>query len=305
MDKAQHRKIIEWIKNDRRLQKWWEGEFVQSDAEIDSALRDRMFAGIKEKTVGKPHPSRTTRVDILKWVAVVCLPFCIAFLTYYYLADRSQTPGKPFVVMTDKGDRTKIELPDGTSVVLNSASRLSYLNDFGKENRYVQLDGEAFFKVARDESRTFIVQAGDLEVKVSGTSFTVSAYEDAEDIMVVLLEGKVGVHVQGTSRALIPGDKLEYNKLTRKLTTTQVNSEDYIEWVKGNLYFDKASLKHIMNTLSRIYNVEIRFESDKLWNERFTGTVPGNGIRNALDMLTLTTNLTYEMDGSVIVIRGK
>ena len=104
---------------------------------------------------------------------------------------------------------------------------------------------------------------------------------------------------------MIPGDKLEYNKLTQKLTTTKVNSEDYIEWIKGNLYFDKESLKNIMNTLSRIYNVEIRFESDKLLNERFTGTIPGNGIRNALNMLMLTADFTYEMDGSVIVIKSK
>lgn len=169
----------------------------------------------------------------------------------------------------------------------------------------MQLNGEAFFKVAHDESRTFIVQVGELEVKVLGTSFNVSAYEDDEDIVVVLQEGKVGVYAQGMSHTMIPGDKLEYNKLTQKLTTTKVNSEDYIEWIKGNLYFDKESLKNIMSTLSRIYNVEIRFESDKLLNERFTGTIPGNGIRSALNMLMLTADFTYEMDGSVIVIKSK
>lgn len=304
MDKAQYKKIIDWIKNDRRLQNWWEKEFAGSDAEIDLALRDKMFARIKESTVGKLRPSRNIRMNILKWAVMICLPVCIAFLTYY-LVDMSQTLGKPFIVKADKGDKARIELPDGTSVILNSASWLSYLNDFGKKIRRVQLNGEAFFKVAHDEDRTFIVQAGDLEIKVLGTSFNVSAYEDAEDIVVVLQKGKVGVYVQGISRTLIPGDKLEYNKLTRKLTTTQVNSGDYIEWVKGNLYFDKASLKHIMNTLSRIYNVEIRFESDKLLNECFTGTIPGNGIRNALNMLALTTDFTYEMVGSVIVIKNK
>ena len=180
----------------------------------------------------------------------------------------------PFVVKADKGDKARIELPDGTNVVLNSASQMSYLNDFGKKNRCVQLNGEAFFKVAHDESRTFIVQVGELEVKVLGTSFNVSAYEDDEDIVVVLQEGKVGVYAQGMSHTMIPGDKLEYNKLTQKLTTTKVNSEDYIEW-------------------------------DKLLNERFTGTIPGNGIRNALNMLMLTADFTYEMDGSVIVIKSK
>lgn len=292
------------MKNDRHLQSWWEEEFVKSDAEIDPALRDKMFARIKEETVGRSRPSRIIRMNLLKWAAMICLPVCIAFFTYY-LIDMSQAPGMPFIVKADKGDKAKIELPDGTNVVLNSASRLSYLNDFGRKNRCVQLSGEAFFKVAHDESRTFIVQVGDLEVKVLGTSFNVSAYEDDEDIVVVLQEGKVGVYTQEMSHTMIPGDKLEYNKLTRKLTTTKVNSEDYIEWTKGYLYFDKESLKNIMNTLSRIYNVEIRFESDKLLNERFTGTIPGNGIQNALNMLMLTADFAYKMEGSTIVIRNR
>lgn len=303
MDKAQYRKLMDWMKNDCHLQNWWEEEFAKSDAEIDSALRNKMFVRIKEETVGKSRSARVIRMNILRWAAMICLPVCLAFFTYY-LIDMSQTPGMPFVVKADKGDKARIELPDGTNVVLNSASQMSYLNDFGKK-QVCATQWRSFFKVAHDESRTFIVQVGELEVKVLGTSFNVSAYEDDEDIVVVLQEGKVGVYAQGMSHTMIPGDKLEYNKLTQKLTTTKVNSEDYIEWIKGNLYFDKESLKNIMSTLSRIYNVEIRFESDKLLNERFTGTIPGNGIRNALNMLMLTADFTYEMDGSVIVIKSK
>lgn len=93
----------------------------------------------------------------------------------------------------------------GTNVVLNSASQLSYLNNFGENVRRVQLNGEAYFKVAHDEKHAFIVQVGDLEVKVLGTSFNVSAYEDAKDVTVVLLEGKVGVYAQKMSHIMKPG----------------------------------------------------------------------------------------------------
>ena len=155
-----------------------------------------------------------------------------------------------------KGDKATIELPDGTNVVLNSASQLSYLNNFGEKVRRVQLNGEAYFKVAHDEKHAFIVQVGDLEVKVLGTSF-------------------------------------------------QVHPNDYIEWTKGNIYFEKESLENIMKTLSRIYDVEIRFDSNKLPNEYFTGTIPGGGIQNALNILMLTSPFYYEMDGSVIVLKEK
>ena len=306
---AEIKKLSDWIKNDRHLQNWWEEEFSKSDAGINPVLRGKLFARIKEQTQGKEETQgkenpRTIRMNPWKWAAAIVLPICIAFFTYY-LADSSQTVGAPFIVKADKGDKATIELPDGTNVVLNSASQLSYLNNFGENGRRVQLNGEAYFKVAHDEKCAFIVQVGDLEVKVLGTSFNVSAYEDAKDVTVVLLEGKVGVYAQKTSHIMKPGDKIEYNKATHKITATQVHPSDYIEWTKGNIYFEKESLENIMKTLSRIYDVEIRFDSNKLPNEYFTGTIPGGGIQNALNILMLTSPFYYEMDGSVIVLKEK
>lgn len=306
---AEIKELSDWIKNDRHLQNWWEEEFSKSDAGINPVLRDKLFARIKEQTQGKEETqgkenSRTIRMNPWKWAAAIVLPICIAFFTYY-LIDSSQTVGAPFIVKVDKGDKATIELPDGTNVVLNSASQLSYLNNFGENVRRVQLNGEAYFKVAHDEKRAFIVQVGDLEVKVLGTSFNVSAYEDAKDVTVVLLEGKVGVYAQKMSHIMKPGDKIEYNKATHKITATQVHPSDYIEWTKGNIYFEKESLENIMKTLSRIYDVEIRFDSNKLPNEYFTGTIPGGGIQNALNILMLTSPFYYEMDGSVIVLKEK
>ena len=306
---AKIKELSDWIKNDRHLQNWWEEEFSKSDAGINPVLRDKLFARIKEQTQGKEETQgketpRTIRMNPWKWAAAIVLPICIAFFTYY-LVDSSQTVGAPFIVKADKGDKATIELPDGTNVVLNSASQLSYLNNFGENGRRVQLNGEAYFKVAHDEKRAFIVQVGDLEVKVLGTSFNVSAYEDAKDVTVVLLEGKVGVYAQKISHIMKPGDKIEYNKATHKITATQVHPNDYIEWTKGNIYFEKESLENIMKTLSRIYDVEIRFDSNKLPNEYFTGTIPGGGIQNALNILMLTSPFYYEMDGSVIVLKEK
>ena len=306
---AEIKELSDWIKNDRHLQNWWEEEFSKSDAGINPVLRDKLFARIKEQTQGKEETqgkenSRTIRMNPWKWAAAIVLPICIAFFTYY-LIDSSQTVGAPFIVKADKGDKATIELPDGTNVVLNSASQLSYLNNFGENVRRVQLNGEAYFKVAHDEKRAFIVQVGDLEVKVLGTSFNVSAYEDAKDVTVVLWEGKVGVYAQKMSHIMKPGDKIEYNKATHKITATQVHPSDYIEWTKGNIYFEKESLENIMKTLSRIYDVEIRFDSNKLPNEYFTGTIPGGGIQNALNILMLTSPFYYEMDGSVIVLKEK
>ena len=292
------KELSDWIKNDRQLHDWWEQEFERSDSSMNPVLRDKLFARIKEETLGKEV--RPLRIIPWKWVAAILLPVCVAFFTYYLL-DSSPTAETPFIVKAGKGDKATIELPDGTNVVLNSASQLSYLNNFGEKVRRVQLNGEAYFKVAHDEKHAFIVQIGDLEVKVLGTSFNVYA----KDVTVVLLEGKVGVYAQKISHIMKPGDKIEYNKATHKITATQVHPTDYIEWTKGNMYFEKESLENIMKTLSRIYDVEIRFDSNKLPNEYFTGTIPGGGIQNALNILMLTSPFYYEMDGSVIVLKEK
>lgn len=151
---AEIKELSDWIKNDRHLQNWWEEEFSKSDAGINPVLRDKLFARIKEQTQGKEETQgkekpRTIRMNPWKWAAAIVLPICIAFFTYY-LVDSSQTVGAPFIVKADKGDKATIELPDGTNVVLNSASQLSYLNNFGENVRHVQLNGEAYFKVAHD-----------------------------------------------------------------------------------------------------------------------------------------------------------
>ena len=211
------KELSDWIKNDRQLHDWWEQEFERSDSSMNPVLRDKLFARIKEETLDKEV--RPLRIIPWKWVAAILLPVCVAFFTYYLL-DSSPTAETPFIVKAAKGDKATIELPDGTNVVLNSASQLSYLNNFGEKVRRVQLNGEAYFKVAHDEKHAFIVQIGDLEVKVLGTSFNISAYKDDKEITVVLLEGKVGVYAQERSHIMKPGDKIEYNKITHQITVS-------------------------------------------------------------------------------------
>ena len=209
------------------------------------------------------------------------------------------------MVKANKGDKATIVLPDGTDVILNSASQLSYLSDFGRNERRVHLEGEGYFKVAHDARRTFIVQVGELEVKVMGTVFNVCAYSNDQDVTVVLLEGKVGVYTPSTSATLSPGEKINYNKSTRKLSTEKVYPDDYVSWTKGNLYFQNESLENIMKALSRVYDVTIRIDSPKISEERFTGTIPGGGIQNALNIIMLTSPFRYEVEDSVIILKEK
>lgn len=308
---AEISELAGWIRNNVQLSDWWEEEFEKSDTDIPLALRDKMFARIKAEVLKEqPAMKRTLDKTLVpawaKWAAMICIPICIAFFTYNILsisnADKNRSP---FMVKANKGDKATVVLPDGTDVILNSASQLSYLSDFGRNERRVHLEGEGYFKVAHDARRTFIVQVGELEVKVMGTVFNVCAYSNDQDVTVVLLEGKVGVYTPSTSATLSPGEKINYNKSTRKLSTEKVYPDDYVSWTKGNLYFQNESLENIMKALSRVYDVTIRIDSPKISEERFTGTIPGGGIQNALNIIMLTSPFRYEVEDSVIILKEK
>lgn len=302
--------LADWIRNDTRLADWWKQEYEKSDADISPELRGKMFARIKADVLKEPLRTPLPRKRLLpawtRWAAMICLPIFLAFFTYYLL-DVSGTADarSPFIVKADKGDKATVVLPDGTDVILNSASRLSYLADFGKDERRVQLEGEGYFNVAHDTRHTFIVQMGEVEVQVLGTVFNVSAYTDDQDVTVVLLEGKVGISTPSSSLTLMPGEKVSYNKSTHRLTTEKVLPEDYVSWTQGNLYFQNESLKNIMTALSRMYDVTIRIDSPRIADERFTGTIPGGGIQNALNIIMLTSPFRYEVEDSVIVLKEK
>ena len=203
------------------------------------------------------------------------------------------------------GQRAELMLADGTKVWLNSLSTLTFPGNFTGDIRNVKLDGEGYFKVAHDTRHTFIVQVGELEVKVLGTVFNVCAYQDEQDVTVVLLEGKVGVHTPSSSLIMKPGEKMNYNKSTHKFTTEKVYPEDYVTWTKGSLYFQNESLDNIMKALSRVYDVTIHIDSPRIAEERFTGTIPGGGIQNALNIIMLTSPFRYEVKDSVIVLKEK
>ena len=269
-----------------------------------------MFERIKAEVLNEqPAVERTPGKTLVpawaRWAAMICIPICIAFFTYNILSISDTDTRSPFIVKADKGDKATVVLPDGTDVILNSASQLSYLRDFGKNERRVQLDGEGYFQVAHDTRRTFIVQVGELEVKVLGTVFNVCAYNNEQDVTVVLLEGKVGVQTPSSSLIMKPGEKMNYNKSTHKLTTEKVYPEDYVTWTKGSLYFQNESLDNIMKALSRAYDVTIRIDSPRIAEERFTGTIPGGGIQNALNIIMLTSPFRYEVKDSVIVLKEK
>ncbi|PKQ62812.1 hypothetical protein BZG02_11490 [Labilibaculum filiforme] len=208
-------------------------------------------------------------------------------------------------IIIPKGGEYKLTLADGTKIWLNSNSKLRYPSQFGTGDRRVQLEGEAFFEVAKDKEHPFIVDVTSVEVKVLGTSFNVNAYNDQNEIVTTLVEGKVKVNddFRGTSMDLLPNDQLCFNKHNGKVSKRVVDTRLYTAWKDGRFVFENRSLEDIMISLSRWYDVDVFFLTNKVKQLKYTGDVARyDNINNILDMIEITEKVKFTIkDRSVMV----
>ncbi|MFV0564324.1 MAG: FecR family protein [Flavobacteriaceae bacterium] len=207
------------------------------------------------------------------------------------------------------GKRFEIKLSDGTMVYLNSGSSLKYPETFiPTENRKVFLNGEAFFDIAKNKDRPFIVNNNDLDVKVLGTKFNMSAYPEDNNTDIVLVEGSVKMQPLGfqgeNSLILKPGHKGSFNNLEKNIKTKQVNTAIYTSWVKGNIVFRNTSFSNIIKKLERHYNVTIINNNPKLSAQTFNATieVENETIEDVFFYFNKVHHINYSIENNKIII---
>lgn len=201
-----------------------------------------------------------------------------------------------------KGGEYQVMLADGTKVWLNSASRLIYPQSFMGKERRVVLSGEAFFDVAHDAERPFIVETSRMNVKVLGTRFNVNDYDDNEEVSTTLVNGSVEI-VSGGQQAfrLVPGEQA-YGK-ENELEKREVNVRLYTSWIDGKFLFNNTELEEIAQQISRWYDVEIFFSSENVKKVRFTGAiVKFKPLDDLVRMIESTSQVRFSVKGKTIVI---
>ncbi|RAV29073.1 FecR family protein [Sinomicrobium soli] len=205
------------------------------------------------------------------------------------------------------GRRFNITLPDSTVVFLNSGSVLQYAGSFGTDERSVVLNGEAYFEVAKDTSRPFIVHADDLNIRVLGTHFNVHNYESGKKVETVLTEGKIALYTdeEGFSDrpvVMVPGTLALFDKQDRNIEINEVNTASYIAWIQGEMIFEKRPFPFILNTLERRFNVEIVNNDRKLDEARFTAKFDTHSLQEILESFRQSFPFEYAMDNKRIII---
>tara|TARA_R110002049_G_scaffold58113_5_gene158426 strand:- start:9381 stop:10544 length:1164 start_codon:yes stop_codon:yes gene_type:complete len=210
-------------------------------------------------------------------------------------------------VYVPHGETFSIQLSDGTMVFLNSGSKLKFPQHFTQinENRLVYLEGEAYFNVSKNESKPFIVNTKNINVKVYGTQFNVSSYESDMFIETTLVEGSVSVSESGLWENQIfikPNFQAQYNKVENNFTKKEVDTQIYTAWMQNRFVINNLTFSQILTKLERMYNVNFENEATQLNKETFKGEFKDENIQSVLTTMALSIPFNFEINGKVIKI---
>ncbi len=205
------------------------------------------------------------------------------------------------------GKRFDVELSDGTVVYLNSGSSLKYPENFpGEGRREVELTGEAFFEVAEDKEHPFVVNTKELNVKVFGTRFNISAYPEDDLTDVVLVEGSVGMYedIRHTEKGIMltPGHKGSFYRNDKNIEISAVETSVYTSWIGGELVFRNMTFENILKKLERQYNVNITMKNRTLAGEEFNASFDREPVEDVLEYFKMTYGIRYTVEGDNITI---
>jgi transmembrane sensor len=285
----------------------------------------------KEKT---SHLFFANRYRFLKAAAVFIIGF---FFSWYLFNKDSVTTNHSSVyntIETPKGSNSVIALPDGSKITLNAQSKLRYPEKFSKNSREVYLEGEAFFEIAGDSKRQFLVKTPEIVVKVFGTSFNIKNYPDENFVETTLVEGSISLYEtneQGEATGkeikmepdqqviLYKAKEIESSSTSKNqvidevpkpmkpklMLAKKIDTKRFISWKDGELIIKSEPLEKLAFTLERRFDVIIHFEEEKIKEYRFTGIIKDETIEQVMAAIKLASSIDYRFEDREIRIMSK
>ena len=251
---------------------------------------DVMGAYQQAQTQIKTNRRRSMYNQLMRYAAFLTIPLLLSSLILGYLYwGATDTEEKYAEVMAATGSVIRYELPDHSVVWLNSGSTLRYPTVFKKDNRNVELKGEAYFEVESDKEHPFIVKTKQLTVEATGTAFNVNAYAPDHVAAVTLVKGKVAVTLdQKKTISLSPGEKIDYNLGTALYNVNKTNTYKWCSWKDGILIFRDDPLEYVFKRLGQTYNVEFILKDAELGKYSYKATFEGESLNEILRLLEMS-----------------
>lgn len=298
-------------KIESQLKEIWESESYHIAPEYESKNLNFILDNIHNYIDPELRKIRFLRIrrtiqNISKIAAVLVVGIILGFFIYTMRTSAPPT----FTSFAPKGSISQMILPDNTMVYLNSASKISYTHKRSGKKREVVLDGEAWFHVAENSKKPFIVHTSAYDIKVTGTKFNVKAYRDEKEIVTTLVSGSVTISSTENFRMkaekiLQPGQQLIYNRDAKTVTTKSVQTKFYTSWRENKLIFINMSLEDLVILLERKYGVDINVDDSSILKYHYDGTLKNETILEVLELIKVTLPIQYEIVGQEIHITKK
>jgi transmembrane sensor len=264
--------LIEFFETYKAGEEKWDTDGLGEIEIFKTSLYNRIKDNIKAKELNLANVKPSLPRRTFKIAATVIVVLGLG-LTIYLVQDQVKQTNSVVLPLTDwglkntdSGEKLTFRLPDGTVVKLNSSSKLSFPTKFRKDRREVELEGEAFFEVAKDSQRPFIIRTNNIRTSVLGTSFNIKAYPESNLIAIAVVTGKVkvekvGIQVRDQAENVIylyPSRKATYVKGENQLIESDFVTEQEIGWKQGIIYFKDASESDVFERLERWYGVDCK-----------------------------------------------
>ena len=300
---------------------------------------NKILADKEQKPIALQNHEKSNLSILLRIAAVVLISFGLSWFAFYtYYGNAIKNPDGMLELTVPRGSKSVLKLADGTTIWLNSETTIRYPDKFSNKQRDVYIEGEAFFKVAKNKKWPFKVHTSDLDIIVLGTSFNVKSYPDEGIIETTLEEGSILIEktaksgkkqyismkpnqrvtlVKSESKLFLNekqqgSKKNESEKIVQKKEKKQkerfyldenTDTQLYVAWKNNQLIFKNERFESLAVKLERWYNVKIIIKNEKLKNYRFTGIFENETIEQAIAALQLTTKFDYQFDKNRIIIK--
>lgn len=243
----------------------------------------------------KQHFLRFGFARFLKVATMIVIAFGLGYLWH---PKETDGPIAMQTISVPAGQCVNVTLPDGSNIWLNAQTTIQYPVSFNRENRQVKLDGEAYFEVANDSKRPFIIHTKECSVEVLGTKFNIDAYSSRDKFETVLMEGSVKVSMLNDPAQVISlnSNKKVY-RAKDKLLTGNVNNYERYRWKEGLICFQNEPFQVVMEDFEKFYGLTIVVNNQKVTKYLYTGKFKQtDGVDYALSLLQKNIHFTYQRD---------
>ncbi|WP_318345699.1 FecR family protein [Flagellimonas baculiformis] len=291
------REVIKWLlKNPKQQQRY----HILKAKHVAKLLRHSM-----EDKMQKPGKFQMKWYKYVGYAAGVALLFSLGYVLMTPTAHVETTTLATTETITSIGENRTVELSDGTKITLNANTTLSYPKTFSGESREVSLKGEAFFDVAHNPDKPFVVSTDNgMKIQVLGTVFNVRSYPEDLNVETTLVSGKVKVVEERDKKTVVlnPSQRATYVKNEDKLIVDNVQTENFTAWRRGKLIYDETPIRQVIGDLKRKYRIAISVESPEIMDYKYTGEFDNLSIEQIMDLFEVSSPILYKMKDNQITL---